>query len=105
MPEKDPSTYSLLTYAWVSIMAMLGGGVSYWRKVRVGLRHPFSLTEFVGEIVTSGFVGIITFWLCEAGNIPPLITAAMVGVSGHMGSRAIFIFERWVEKKIEGWNL
>lgn len=31
--------------------------------------------------------------------ISPLITAALVGVSGHMGSRAIFQIEKMVESR------
>lgn len=99
VPEKDPANYSLLTYLWVGAWAMLGGVVSYFQKVRQGKVHPFSVTEFVGELVTSGFVGLLTFWLCEAAEIDRLITAVLVGISGHMGSRAIFLFERWAEKR------
>ncbi|MEW6613818.1 MAG: hypothetical protein AB1409_13870, partial [Pseudomonadota bacterium] len=29
----------------------------------------------------------------------PLITAALVGISGHMGSRAIFQLERWAQAR------
>lgn len=99
MPEKDPSTYSMLTYAWVIALAIWGGAVSYLRKVRNGVIHRFMMMEFVGEIVTSGFVGVLTFWLCEAANISGLITAAMIGISGHMGSRAIFMIENWAQRK------
>lgn len=99
VPEKDPSNYSLITYAWVGIWAMFGGLVSYFRKVKEGVIHPFSITEFIGELATSAFVGIVTFWLCEAAEIKPLITAALVAISGHMGSRAIFLLERWIAKR------
>ena len=63
--------------------------------------HKYSLVEFIGEVSTSAFAGVITFWLCEAGGINPLITAALVGVSGHMGSRAIFHLETWAQGKIK----
>ncbi len=99
MPEKDPATYSMITYAWVIALAVWGGAVSYLRKVRDGIIHRFMVMEFVGEIVTSGFVGILTFWLCEAANIDALITAAFVGISGHMGSRAIFMIENWAKRR------
>jgi NhaP-type Na+/H+ and K+/H+ antiporter len=99
MPEKDPTTYSLLTYAWVMVLSSWGGFVSYTRKVRTGIVSRYSMVEFIGEISTSAFTGMITFYLCEASNISPLLTAAMVGISGHMGSRAIFCFEQWLQKK------
>lgn len=102
MPEKDPTTYGMLTYLWVALLASWGGVVGYIRKVNSGVISRYSLTEFVGEVVTSAFSGMLTFWLCEAASIAPLVTAALVGISGHMGSRAIFGIERWAEKRVTG---
>ena len=100
MPEKDPTTYSLLTYGWVAVVAMWGGAASYIRRIRLGLTTQFSFTEFIGELVTSSFFGIITFWLCEASNINPLLTAAFVGMSGHMGSRFMFLVSSFITSKV-----
>lgn len=99
MPEKDPTTYSLLTYAWVTVLSSWGGFISYSRKVRTGIIARYSMVEFIGEISTSAFAGVLTFYLCEASSMSPLLTAAMVGISGHMGSRTIFCFEQWIQKK------
>lgn len=98
--EKDPTSYSLITYAWVIGLSVTGGFVSFLRKVREGSSRAWNIAELLGEIFTSGFVGVITFWLCEAADIDPLYAAAMVGISGHMGSRAIMQLELWLEKKI-----
>lgn len=99
MIEKDPTSYSLLTYAWVFLLAILGGVVNFVRKLQQGHVRAFNFVEFIGEIVTSAFAGVITFWLCENANMSPLLTAAFVGVSGHMGSRAIFMAENWLKNK------
>jgi len=99
MPEKDPSNYSLLTYGWVFLLSSWGGLVNFMRKRREGTARPFNLTELVGELVTSAFSGVLTFWMCEAAGISGLVTAAMVGISGHMGSRAIFHLEQWAESR------
>jgi hypothetical protein len=99
MPEKDPTSYSLLTYLWVFGLSSLGGFISFVNKIKKGHARAFNIAEFMGEIATSAFAGVITFWLCENANISPLITAALVGVSGHMGSRAILLFEEWLAKK------
>lgn len=99
MPEKSPETYSFLTYGWVFALAILGGIVSFMRKLQTGHARVFNLVEFVGEIVTSAFAGVITFWMCEHSGLSPLVTAAFVGISGHMGSRAIFMAEGWLAKQ------
>ena len=97
--EKDPTSYSFLTYLWVFGLSSLGGVVSFLNKLKKGHARAFNIAEFMGEIATSAFAGVITFWLCENANISPLVTAALVGVSGHMGSRAILLFEEWLAKK------
>lgn len=102
MPEKDPSNYELITYAWVLGISMLGGIVSFLRKMRSGAARAFNIVEFIGEIVTSAFVGILTFYFCESAGISPVLTAAFVGISGHMGSRAIFMFEKKLERYFDG---
>lgn len=102
MPEKDPSNYPLFTYLWVVLIAAWGGGVNFYRKMRDGRARPFNVVEFIGEVATSAFVGVLTFWMCEAAAIHPLLTAALVGISGHMGSRAIWQFEKWAERRLTG---
>lgn len=99
MLDKDPFSYGVLTYVWVLGLAVWGGFVSFMRKMRLGEVRAFNLTEFVGEIATSAFVGILTFWLCESAGFSQLFTAACVGVSGHMGSRGIFMFEKYLSTK------
>lgn len=98
-PEKDPTNYSLITYAWVTAVAVIGGVVNFHRKMREGATRAFNLTEFIGELITSAFAGILTFWLCEWSNTPPLLSAVFIAISGHMGSRAIFGLEKWAERK------
>jgi hypothetical protein len=102
--DVGPTAFSLLTYAWVFAISILGGIVNFIRKVRDGETRAFRFTEFIGEIVTSAFAGVITFYLCKASNISELLTAVFVGVAGHMGSRAIFklekIVERWFDTRI-----
>ena len=99
MIEKDPTSYSLITYSWVFGLAILGGVVNFMRKIKQGSARAFNVVELIGEIVTSAFAGVLTFWLCENASISPLITAALVGISGHMGSRALFLFEDFLKSK------
>lgn len=64
-------------------------------------RHPvsFSIVEFLAEIGASAFAGVITFWLCEHAEIPGLMTAALVGIAGHAGSRALYMIENIVKSR------
>jgi hypothetical protein len=97
--EKSPETYGLLTYAWVIGLSAAGGAVAFIRKFKAGHVRAFNVVEFIGECATSAFAGVITFYLCEWSSFSALATAAMVGIAGHMGSRAIANLELFFEAR------
>lgn len=105
MIEKPPHTPTpgewaeILTWAWVIGLSLLGGFVSFVRKVRAGHIRAWNFTEFIGEVVTAALVGIITFHLCKWLDYPQSLTAALVGISSHMGSRALFKLEHLFDAK------
>lgn len=96
---KGPESYAWFTYLWVIGLSSLGGVVAFLRKVKEGNARAWNFAEFFGEIATSAFAGIITFFLCESSQLTPLMTAALVGITGHMGSRAIFLLEKFFSNK------
>lgn len=89
----------IAAYAWVLTLASTGGAVAFFRKVRLGHARAFNVAEFIGEVATAGFAGIITFYLCEWSNFNPMLTKALVGIAGHMGSRALFQLEFFFNSK------
>lgn len=104
MPEKDPLNYAMLTYFWVIGIACWGGIAGYIRKLKAGHTERFKIAELIGEMVISSFVGIITFFMCEMAHFDHIVAAALVGITGHMGSRAIFIMEDIAAKKIKAFT-
>lgn len=98
-PVKDPLAYPLKQYALMLGVAILGGLVSWAAKVRSGQAQAWNLLQLVGELCTSAFAGLLAFWFCEYLGTPPVLTAALVGVAGHMGTRAIAAFEEAAAKK------
>ena len=93
--------YPVVTYFMVLFLAFWGGIAGYAHKLKTNLTKRFSISELVGELVISGFVGVITFYLCEYMRFPPPLTGACVGIAGHMGSRFIFLVEKQVMNKLE----
>lgn len=85
-----------LTWGWVLGLSAWGGAVSYFHHMtKHGLK--FSLFRLAMDISTSAFVGLLTYLLCHAANISEELTAAMVGISGHMGAKALVMLERKYE--------
>lgn len=90
--DKDPFGYHISTYLWVIGLAVLGGAVKYLNNA-----DKFSFLKLIRDLVTAGFAGILTFWLCEWLNIQGPLSAVLIAVSGLMGTQAI--------KEIEGLYL
>lgn len=98
---RSPFDYEVLTYLWVAALSAFGGLANFARKLRDGQVRAFNLVELLGEVVISSFAGLLTFWLTEYANMDKLLSAALIAISGHMGSRAIFLLERAAEKWLE----
>ena len=101
---KSPISYSLQEYGIVLGTALLGGAASWYMKVRGGYLSAWNLAALIGELCVSAFAGLIAFWLCEYFNINPLLTSAIVGMSGHAGAKGLAWIEtvghRVIEKKL-----
>jgi hypothetical protein len=98
-PVKDPLNYPLRQYGFVLLTALLGGLVSWYAKVRKGEVAAWNLSQLIGELCTSAFAGLLAFWICEWMSTPAILTPALVGISGHMGTRAIQAFEDMARRR------
>lgn len=82
-------------FLFAALLAALGGGIAYLNKLDT-TEVPFKALTFFTEVITSGFVGVITFMLCDAAGWGWQVTAATVAISGHMGARALVVLERGI---------
>jgi NhaP-type Na+/H+ and K+/H+ antiporter len=100
---KDPLNYPLSQYGLMLAISLLGGFVSWYAKVKKGEIIASNLMALIGELATSALAGLLAFYVCEWANAEPVLTAAIVGVAGHMGTRGIAALEeflqRWLERK------
>lgn len=99
-----PAAYSWLTYGWVMMIAAWGGLVRFLNNLRTR-KHSWrdgAIHLCIG-LVTSMFVGVITFFLCEAMQVNQLLTAALVAATGHMGADGIRIYEDNIRRRIRRW--
>ena len=102
MPN-SPENYPLLTYLWVLGVSILGAMARLARKYLDGELIDDTAKKLFAESIISILIGVITFWLCEWSGIDGLLSAAVIGLTAHMGTPALMIMEkqlrRYVTKK------
>lgn len=99
---KDPTGYGWMTYLWVCLIAGWGGLVRFLNSMR-DRKESFrdSLVTLMIGLVTSLFVGVLTFYACEIANFDKLTTALCVAGTGHLGAQAMQIIEKGVINRLK----
>ena len=101
---KSPLNYSLKVYVAILAVALFGGLASWYGKVRRGEMLMWNISALVGELCISAFAGLMAFFLCEYMSLNTWLSAAVVGMSGHAGTKGINWLEslgqRFAEKKL-----
>ena len=97
---KDPLTFHWLTYAWVVILSAWGGTVKFLNNLRGTSRTKReAISEFVIGLITNTFVGVLTFYVCQAMEMDMLWSAVAISVNGYMGVKAIELFHESLQAK------
>lgn len=68
----------------------MGGLLGYLMR-QVTREQPIKLSRATLEAVASGFIGIITMFLCHAIRLPWYWSGAVVGVLGWLGAEASIV--------------
>lgn len=92
----DMGVLNFLTLVFISIWA---GMVRYFSQLK-GKAPTFwgiALESFI-----SGFVGVITALACASFELDFYLTAAVVGISAHNGTRSLTLIGEVITKKVKG---
>lgn len=95
--------HNLLTAIIMISLALWGGTVNYISRLKRGAVQKFSFLELTAEWVISGFAGFLIWLLCQNFGVAEYMTAALVGIAGHMGGRTVFMLENFLNKKLDSW--
>lgn len=91
---RDPASVSLATYAWIAFVAIVGGVVRVVREIKLtGKKVRQIVFTFFAELITSFFVGMVTYYLCQSGRLDEFYTASLVCIASYMGGRALTVLE------------
>jgi hypothetical protein len=90
----------VITYLWVAGLSLWGGMVSYLES-----REPFSWLRLSAHLLSSSFAGLMTFYLCQYGQVPDPLVGVLCGVAAHMGTPALLkmkIIRQFLSKDEDG---
>lgn len=105
MDTKQTTFYSdfinseVFTYLWVFGVSLWGGLVSYFEK-----KEPFNWLHLFAHLSSASFAGLLTYFVCDYGNVPGPLMGVCCGVAAHMGTPALLrmrIFKRILETQFE----
>lgn len=99
---RGPEHIPIMTYLIVLILAGWGGVSAYLARLRSTPTMSFTFAELIGEVIISGFAGLLCFFLAESMGVDQLLTIMLVGVSGHMGTRFLHLLEKKLGQKLFG---
>lgn len=100
MPERDPENWRSLAHVlpWIStlVISSLATIAQYAAKLRGG--ESFSWRNLSLDATICIFVAILTHMLCEWQQMDGMLRSILVGISAHMGTRAMLLYERWRDR-------
>lgn len=101
MPDKQTENLAALfeflkqasPYISTFLLSSWGGVVSHIQRMRMAHRK-FNIKELAFDLIISSFAGLLTYMFCSYSKIGGEMSAILIAISGHMGTRAIAGFER-----------
>ena len=99
----EPAEYTgsiLAFYATLGALAGLINKLQRWTGGDPPHCWKCAVARLIVELITSGFIGLLTLFVCDELNFSRNWTAVNVAAMGHMGCRAMFILERMVMQRL-----
>ena len=97
MPEKDPQFLSLFHTALAAGMMIVGGCLRCAQKYIEGKEFHFG--EFLFELVSSLFVGMIFYLIARGFNTPEFTAVGISTTMSYFGTKALTLIYKQVEKR------
>ena len=83
-PKESLLTSDVIVYIWVMGVSLWGGLVSFLEK-----DAPFTWAKLFAHLTSASFAGLMTYYLCQASNVPEPLTGVFCGLAAHMGTPAL----------------
>jgi hypothetical protein len=99
--------FVVLAFVWITSVAVFGTVMcvmnqsKYCSRTKRIVTQRVKLSHLIGEMSIAGILGVVTYTLCSAAQIDPLITSALAGTVGHAGARSLICLELYLKASVE----
>lgn len=106
MPDKDPNSWGIAFWAFLSGLGVAGGIIRYLDDLRKELqRNPrskkrFEIFEMLAKAVSSAFACIVIYFICKGLNIDDLVALGLAGVASYFGTESLGVVFRHFDKSV-----
>lgn len=89
---------TLKTLGIPAFVAMCGSLVRYVRQHR---KEPFDWREFISGMICSGFIGIVSYGLCDALGFSQTTSSAVVAMAGYCGGTLLDVLYKGIIDSVD----
>lgn len=83
-----------LGFAWAFGIASLAGCVKFLQRYRSDDAPQWRWIQFGVQVLTAGFVGLVTTWLLSGWQVPDALRTFAIAVAGWGGGETIDFFQQ-----------
>ena len=81
-------------FLWVLWLSMWGATAAYLQKIKDTGPHSFNFFTFLVECFTAGFVGLLTYFVCDYYMVDARLAAVWIGVNAYTGTRCLIVIRK-----------
>jgi len=83
------SNNGIFQHLWMLGISLLAGMVGHFERMEKVHYKSFNVMIFIFDLLTSGFVGLLSLYACLAMCTDIYMMAVIVGMSAHSGTKGI----------------
>jgi len=87
---KDLISYDgMLQHAWMLVISIVAGIVRHFERMENEDKFKLNVLMFIYDLFASSFMGLMAMYACISACSDIYITAVIVGVSAHSGTKSL----------------
>jgi len=95
------SDNGIFQHLWMMGFSLLAGIAGHLERMKKNNQKTFSFMIFISDLITSGFVGLLSLYACLAMCTDIYTMAVIVGMSAHSGTKGLGFVLKFITGKFK----